>query len=128
MATKTRDPVAKEETSSLISAGKVQGTPVYNPKGEKLGSVEDVMIDKLSGVVAYAVLSFGGFLGMGDKHHPLPWQVLDYDTKQGGYIVDLDKETLQGAPSYGVNEDVDWVDRNWAKKVHDYYEVPPYWI
>ncbi len=127
MATKTRD-VANEETSSLISAGKVQGTPVYNPKGEKLGRVEDVMIDKLSGVVAYAVLSFGGFLGMGDNHYPLPWQVLDYDTKQGGYVVDLDKETLKGAPSYGVNENVDWADRNWGKKVHDYYEVPPYWI
>ncbi len=127
MGTKTRD-VASEETTSLISAGKVQGTPVYNPKGEKLGRVEDVMIDKMSGVVAYAVLSFGGFLGMGDRHHPLPWQVLDYDTGQGGYIVDLDKETLQGAPSYGANEDVNWADRNWGKKVHDYYEVPPYWI
>ncbi len=127
MATKTRD-VASQETSSLISAGKVQGTPVYNRKGDKLGRVEDVMIDKLSGVVAYAVLSFGGFLGIGDNHYPLPWQVLDYGTEQGGYVVDLDKETLQGAPSYGVNEDVDWADRNWGRKVHDYYDVPPYWV
>lgn len=127
MVTKTRD-VASNETSSLISAGKVQGTPVYNAKGEKLGSVEDVMIDKLSGVVAYAVMSFGGFLGIGDRHHPLPWQVLDYDTGQGGYVVDLDKDMLKGAPSYAANEDVDWADRNWGKKVHDYYEVPPYWI
>lgn len=106
MATRTHD-VASNETSSLISAGKVQGTPVYNPKGERLGSVEDVMIDKLSGVVAYAVLSFGGFLGIGDRHHPLPWQVLDYDTNHGGYVVDLDKETLKGAPSYAADDNVD---------------------
>jgi hypothetical protein len=127
MVTSTRD-VASNETSSLISAGKVQGTPVYNMKKEKLGTVEDLMIDKLSGVVAYAVLSFGGFLGIGDRHHPLPWQVLDYDTNQGGYVIDLDKETLKGAPSYGVDENVDWADRKWGQKVHDYYEVPPYWI
>jgi sporulation protein YlmC with PRC-barrel domain len=128
MATKTRGDVASNETSTLISASKVQGTPVYNPKGEKLGRVEEVMIDKLSGVVAYAVLSFGGIMGIGDRHYPLPWQVLDYEPQQGGYVVDLDKDMLEDAPSYRANEEGDWADREWGKKVHDYYEVPPYWI
>lgn len=116
------------ETSRLISANKVEGTPVYNRKGDKLGTVEDIMIDKFTGQVGYAVLSFGGFLGIGDKHHPLPWQVLDYDPKMGGYVVELDKKQLQDAPSYAADQDPDWEDRVWGKRVHDYYNVPPYWI
>jgi hypothetical protein len=116
------------ESSRLISANKVEGTPVYNRKGDKLGTVEDIMIDKYTGQVGYAVMSFGGFLGIGDKHHPLPWQVLDYDPKMGGYVVDLDKQQLEGAPSYAADEDPDWEDRVWGKRVHDYYNVPPYWI
>lgn len=116
------------ESSRLISANKVEGTPVYNRKGDKLGTVEDIMIDKFTGQVGYAVLSFGGFLGIGDKHHPLPWQVLDYDPKMGGYVVELDKKQLQDAPSYAADQDPDWEDRVWGKRVHDYYNVPPYWI
>jgi sporulation protein YlmC with PRC-barrel domain len=125
MATQT---VTTEETSSVISADKVEGTTVYNTKGEKLGSIEEVMIDKLSGKVAYAVLSFGGFLGIGDRHHPLPWQVLKYDTNQGGYVINLDKKTLEGAPSYSDDESVNWADQQWGRQVHDYYQVPPYWM
>src|SRR5262245_33318692 len=73
------DTVAEDETRSLIAASKVEGTNVYNRRGESLGSIYDVMIDKRSGNVAYAVMSFGGFLGMGERYHPLPWAVLDYD-------------------------------------------------
>ena len=91
--------VATNETESLISSAKVEGTAVYNRQGERLGSVSSFMVDKRSGQVAYAVMSFGGFLGMGQSCHPLPWKVLTYDTGQGGYVVDLDKATLQGAPS-----------------------------
>jgi hypothetical protein len=80
------------------------------------------MIDKLSGQVAYAVMSFGGFLGIGEKYHPLPWQVLDYDTGKGGYVVDLDKKTLEGAPYYADTSDPhDWTDRTWRSRVDDYY-------
>src|SRR5262245_4877018 len=105
MAASTRsDSVAKDETRSLIAASKVEGTNVYNRQGDSLGEIYDVMIDKHSGNVAYAVMSFGGFLGMGERYHPLPWAVLDYDERQSGYVVDLDKQRLQGAPSYGVNE------------------------
>jgi sporulation protein YlmC with PRC-barrel domain len=128
MAIARESSLETDETTRLISADKVEGTNVYNVRGDKLGSIENVMIDKMSGKVAYAVMSFGGFLGMGDKHHPLPWQVLKYDTDQGGYIVDLDKDMLEGAPAYGDDDRVNWADETWGKKVHDYYGVPPYWI
>src|SRR5437763_16562835 len=74
----------RDETASLISAGKVQGTNVYNTNGDSLGEVYDVMIDKLSGKVAYAIMSFGGFLGVGERYHPLPWNTLKYDTPRAG--------------------------------------------
>jgi sporulation protein YlmC with PRC-barrel domain len=118
----------KERTGKrLISADKVEGTPVYNRNGEKLGTVEDLMIDKVSGKVAYAVLSFGGFLGIGDQHHPLPWDQLTYDPNQGGYVVDLDKSKLEKAPSYATDTTPDYDDNNWGRKVHDYYGSRPYW-
>ena len=114
------------ETSRLISAGKVEGTVVFNPAGEKIGRIEDVMIDKLSGKVGYAVMSFGGFLGIGDNYYPLPWSMLKYDTRIGGYVVNLDKKALEGAPSYGTRERIDWDDEQWGRRVHDYYGIAPY--
>jgi hypothetical protein len=96
--------VATEETHSLISADKVEGTAVYDPQGEKLGTVQTIMIDKLSGKGAYAVMSFGGFMGIGDRYHPLPWSVLTCDTQKGGYTVDLDRSTLETAPTYAGGE------------------------
>ena len=119
--------VATEETSNLISSDKVEGTAVYDRQGEKLGSIDSVMIDKISGKVAYAVMSFGGFLGIGDRYHPLPWHVLTYDTAMGGYVVDLDRSKLEGAPSYGTSETPNWSDRRWGQKVHEYYGARPYW-
>lgn len=127
MATKAGQ-VESEETSALISANKVEGTTVVNPAGEKLGSIEEIMIDKRSGKVAYAVMSFGGFLGIGDRHHPLPWSVLKYDTNFNGYVVDLDKRVLEQAPTYGSDERIDLADETYGKKIHEYYNVPPYWI
>jgi sporulation protein YlmC with PRC-barrel domain len=126
--TKTEAQLESSETGNLIAASKVEGTAVMNTAGEKLGSIENVMIDKLTGKVAYAVMSFGGFLGIGDRHHPLPWNVLKYDTNLDGYVVNLDKKMLEGAPTYETDERVDWADREWARRVHDYYKVPPYWL
>jgi hypothetical protein len=120
-------PDRTDETSSLISSDKVEDTTVLNRRGEKLGSIHSVMIDKISGKVAYAVMSFGGFLGIGDRYHPLPWHVLTYDTGQGGYVVDLDRSKLEGAPTYGTSETPDWSDRRWGQRVHDYYGARPYW-
>jgi hypothetical protein len=116
------------ETFSLIAADKVEGTSVYSPTGEKLGTVENLMIDKVTGKVGYAVMSFGGFLGMGESRHPLPWDTLTYDTNLGGYVVDIDMETLRGAPTYLEAGDVNWQDRDWNKRLHDYYGVAPYWM
>src|ERR1700752_4650813 len=93
-----------ETRGRLIAASKVNGTPVYNTAGEKLGNIYDVMIDKPSGKVEYAVLSFGGFLGIGNKYHPLPWDKLTYDEQQGGYIVDIDRARLEGAPAYNASD------------------------
>lgn len=114
--------------TSLIAADRVEGTSVYNRAGESLGTIDEIMIDKLTGKVAYAVMSFGGFLGLGERHHPLPWGVLKYDTNMGGYVIDLDKETLKNAPSYAKDETYDFEERREAQRLHDYYRIPPYWV
>jgi len=119
------DPIST--SGRLIAGNQVAGTAVYNPQGERLGSIDDVMIDKISGRIAYAVLSFGGFLGIGDTHYPLPWAPLRYDTNLGGYVVNLDKRTLEGAPSYHTGEPVAWEDEAWGRSVYDYYKAKPYW-
>jgi hypothetical protein len=119
--------LTKRETPRLIAADKVQGTAVYNREREKLGSIERLMIDKSSGNVVYAVLSFGGLLGMGERHFPLPWQVLTYDERSGGYSIDLDKQVLEGAPSLAPNVEFDWQDPEWSEKLHEYYKVLPFW-
>ena len=112
-----------EETNRLIASNRVEGTAVYNRQGEKLGTVDNFMVDKRSGKVEYAVMSFGGFLGMGDSYHPLPWNVLKYDTVQGGYVVDLDKRTLQEGPSYKAGEEPQY-DRAYGERIHGHYRVP----
>jgi hypothetical protein len=105
----------------LIAASKVNGTSVYNRAGEKLGSIYDVMLNKQSGKAEYAVMSFGGFLGIGDRYHPLPWTVLNYDPAQGGYVVDIDRDRLEGAPSYAADESALWDDPAYGRRVSDYY-------
>lgn len=110
----------------LISADKVQGTAVYDSQGGRLGHVEDLMLHKVSGEVAFALLSFGGFLGLGERFHPLPWTVLTYDPDRGGYVVPLSKERLEAAPHYDRAELVD-DDNGWGVKVNDYYQVTPSW-
>jgi hypothetical protein len=118
--------VATNETDRLISADKVEGTAVYNRMSERLGTVHTVMIDKYTGQVAYAVMSFGGFLGIGESYHPLPWKVLTYDTRQGGYVVDLDRSRLEAAPSYTTSKMPNWSDQSYRRRIDEYYGVPPY--
>ena len=119
--------VATQITSgNLIAADQVKGSNVYNPAGDKLGTIDDVMIDKVSGRSIYAVMSFGGFLGMGEKYHPLPWSTLKYDPRQGGYVVNLDKKRLEGAPNYDQNEDFKWTPE-YGRRVDKYYDVPTIW-
>jgi hypothetical protein len=112
-------------SAGLIAGKKVSGTTVYDTAGEKLGTVEDVMIDKLTGRIAYAIMSFGGFLGIGDKHHPLPWSTLKYDPGMGGYVVNIDKRTLEGGPVF-KDDEMAWQDQNWVQSIHKYYGTEPY--
>ena len=121
--TRTSGNIATEETGELIASDKVEGTEVYNHQGEHLGEVHNFMVNKRTGQVEYAVMSFGGFLGIGESYHPLPWKVLTYDTSKGGYVVDLDKEKLEGAPTYRASEPPVF-DREYGRGVYDYYGVP----
>jgi sporulation protein YlmC with PRC-barrel domain len=118
---------------SLILGRKVQGTAVFNPVGEKIGHVEDVSIHKTSGQVIYAILSFGGFLGLGERYHPVPWKVLSYDTSKNGYVIPLDKAALEEAPNYDLADLGDVgadSDLRYREPVFTYYGgfgAEPYW-
>ena len=114
------------ETTSLIGSDKVDGTAVYGSDQQKIGSIERVMIDKISGKVAYAVLSFGGFLGMGEDYYPVPWPTLKYDTNLGGYLVNLTKDQLAKAPKYSESQGWNWNREN-DRRVYHYYRANPYW-
>ncbi len=116
----------KLTTGNLINAEKVHGTDVYNMAGEKLGTIEDLVLDKINGSVQFAVLSFGGLLGLGDKHYPLPWSALNYDTRQGGYVVNLSKEQLQNAPAYEADEQIEWTP-DYGRRVDAFYNVSRGW-
>lgn len=108
--------------SLVISSDKVEGTAVYNAVGEKLGSIDDLVIDKRSGLVRYATLEFGGFLGMGTDRYPIPWSLLTYDTTLEGYRVPLDKAQLENAPRHELNERPVYTDE-YGRRVYDHYGV-----
>lgn len=109
-----------ENHGDLIASDRVEGTAVYNRAGEKLGRISNFMVDKRSGHVRYAVLSFGGFLGMGNDHYPLPWSMLHYDTDQGGYVIEMEKETLDKAPRYTADMRPLY-DEAYGRNVYQYY-------
>jgi hypothetical protein len=104
----------------LIASNKVEGVPVYNKAGDKLGRIDCFMVDKVSGHSEYAIMSFGGLFGLGDRHYPIPWSLLTYDTGKGGFAVDLDRDKLERAPSYATGEEPAF-DRDYDRGVHDYY-------
>ena len=109
-------------SNPVISSDKVAGTAVYSGNGDKLGTIDDLMIDKRSGQVRYAALEFGGFLGMGTDRYPIPWSMLTYDTNLDGYVVPLQENQLEKAPRYAQEERPDYNDE-YGRKVHDYYGV-----
>jgi hypothetical protein len=127
MATTGNASLESRETFSLIGSDKVEGTPVYRSNGDKVGTIERIMIDKLSGKVAYAVMSFGGFLGIGEDYYPLPWSLLTYNTRLDGYEVNISEQQLKGAPKYSKHENWDWSDPERGRRVYDFYQVTPYW-
>jgi len=122
----TTESVRSRETTTLIGSDKVEGTAVYGAGQQHIGSIERVMIDKISGKVAYAVISFGGFLGIGSEYHPVPWPTLKYDTQLGGYLVNLTRDQLEAAPRYENDADWSWSREN-DKRVYGYYKARPYW-
>lgn len=112
--------IEMDETLELTASNKVEGTAVYDRTEERLGTIYNVMIDKVNGQVEYAVLSFGGLFGLGSNYYPIPWEMLDYDTDLGGYVADIEKEKLQDAPNYAEGEQPVF-DREYGSRVHDYY-------
>lgn len=107
-----------------IRATTVRGTDVYNGEGDHLGHIDDIVLGKESGHAEYAIMSFGGFLGMGEKYHPLPWQSLHYDQSRGGYVFNVSRDQLEGAPSYAAEEEPDWNDPAYGKRLQGYYGYP----
>lgn len=121
---------AKQPTHPLIPADRVNGTDVVNQAGEKLGKIEDVAIEKVSGEVAYAILSFGGLLGIGEKYHPVPWRLLTYDPDKRAYVIPLEKDDLERAPTIDESELSGWSDAGSRDSIYGYYAaygVGPYW-
>lgn len=114
-------------STSLIEGSRVKGVAVYNPQAERLGTIDDVVIDKRSGKVVYAVMSFGGFLGIGSDYYPIPWGKLKYDPALQGYVADINAKILEGAPSYAEENNAKWGDQSYEEGIHRHYGVAPYW-
>src|SRR4051794_22686363 len=111
----------------LIESDRVEGTTVYNPSGKGIGTIKRVMIDKVSGNVAYAVITFGGFLGIGAEEYAIPWPKLAYETGFGGYRIDVTESELQKAPMFYRSREYDWNDRESERELHEYWRSPIYW-
>lgn len=119
-------PTASGHTTA-IPASRVIGTDVRNHEGERIGAIQDIILDKTSNNIMFAVLSFGGFLGIGEKYHAIPWGALDYDPERGGYAVSFSREQLQAAPAYSVEELTEDDGRTARNASFHYYKVEPYW-
>ena len=127
------DTVVQDLHHPLILSSRVIGTPVFDRSGTRLGHIEELSLEKKSGKAVYAIMSFGGFLGIGEKFHPVPWMLLDYDSELGGYTVPLDPAALKDAPSYGIREIRDLGGpeyRAYGDTIYGFYGtygVTPYW-
>jgi sporulation protein YlmC with PRC-barrel domain len=111
----------------VLSASTITGDAVRNPEGEDLGKIEDIMLDMSTGKISYAVLSFGGVLGMGDKLFAIPWSALELDADNKCFVLDIEKEKLEKAPGFDKNNWPSMADNQWATHIHSYYGSRPYW-
>jgi len=109
---------------NLVSTEQIQGQDVYNDRGERIGKIDHLMIDKKSGRVTYVVMSFGGVLGLGHNHYPLPWNAISYDPDLEGFKTSISEAQLKDAPQF---TDDRWGDREWEARLHDHYGAPYYW-
>lgn len=107
----------------LVPIGNIEGATAYNGSGDRLGTISRLMVDNSTGQIEYAVLALGGFLGMGESQHPVPWELLEHDTQRGGYIFYLEKGMLRGGPSYRASDEPDW-DQAYADRLANYYARP----
>jgi sporulation protein YlmC with PRC-barrel domain len=110
-----------------LSAGSIIGDPVVNAQGEDLGAIKEIMIDVERGQVSYAVLSFGGFLGMGDKLFAIPWQAFSVDEANQRMVLNVDRERLERAEGFDPGNWPDTADEEWARRIHKHYGYEPYW-
>ena len=120
-------PAASSSEHPFIASDRVEGTAVYDAQGNHVGTVERLIIEKVSGQVAYVVMSFGGLLGSDQRSHTLPWGKLKYDVKLRGYRTDVSESELREAPSFAQSNTFDWSNRTQEEALHDYYRIPPYW-
>ena len=118
--------VTARETTRLIASDKVEGTAVRRSDGGKLGTIQHVMIDKRTGKVAYAVMTFGGFLGIGDEYRAVPWNLLRYNERLDAYELNVTDDQLRNAPMLTGGME-SGINREWERDVHHYYGVSPYW-
>ncbi len=114
-------------TNQVVKASDVVGVDVMNKEGEDLGEIKEIILDKISGEVRYVVLSFGGFLGLGDKLFALPWKAISYDQEEDAFILNVDKERLKNAPGFDADSWPNMANRTWEEGIHDYYDMDPYW-
>ncbi len=115
-----------DNPNPMIASDRVEGTAVYNRAGDRLGTVERFMVDKVSGQAEYAVLAFGGLFGIGHRHYPLPWSALTFDPDKGGYVVDVTQAQIEGAPGYDAQGgDEPEYDRDYRDRIAAYYTFPP---
>ena len=122
------DPAVIEDNSHiLVSSRRVEGTPVFDCDGRRIGSVHSVMIHKVTGQVAYAVLTFGGVLGIGSHAYPVPWQKLAYAKADGGYRIDISRKEIEAAPTLRLDEADRPTSRPYEERLYDYYRAPHYW-
>lgn len=110
----------------LMGANTLIGNDVYNLKNEDLGDIKEIMLDMRTGQVSYAVLSFGGFLGMGEKLFAVPWNALTLDTQNKRFTLNVEKDRLESAPGFDEDSWPNMADQSWAKSIHDFYGTKPY--
>ncbi len=114
---------AAELSASVVKSCEVIGVDVRNIKNENLGKIEELVIDKINGNVRYAVLSFGGLLGLGDKYFAIPWQLLNYDESNDCFIINVDKEKLKNATGFNKDSWPDFADKEWNTTLYNYYDL-----
>lgn len=112
---------------SILSTSTIEGTDVKSPGGETLGDIKELMVDLASGRVAYAVVEFGGLLGIGSKLFAVPLQAMEQDAANKCFVLDTNKEALENASGFDKDHWPDFADRKWQSELHDHYKTTPYW-